>query len=490
MLDIATGQQLLQARRLAAGRAAELLARAAGLPGTLASVARRFLESQTARRLPDGHEEVGPELDGLDDHRLETVFEVLLPGLGTAAVQTWRSIGRGFAGSFGMPMPCRVTDEPAVNLGKQMDWLRTTQRVVLDFPPEITTPEGLAVWAPFLEDPFRQQFLGMLFGTSIEGVGTAAHVGRLLASVIDQGGSAGHNVLDTLRLTVHDRHPATTFAGHVPRAFWRSGNAEAHDLLLDHLVTDRRSDRRRFIVRAAGETSLRHMESLLRRLLAHPDALDVGVFAEIRGWLGLPEGNAPAALMEEFVAQLVDAIAARSLGLPLPEVPSARLLHACSTPGPPWPKTSAKRCPSSPRSWRPGNPRPGSARSCSRFGATIPPPGRSWPTHSPIRICSSPTWPPASCRGRTSRPPAKAGGNGCGGSSTSAGAASRQAMRSARGSATSPRGSSNASPRAWSRSGPTSRSPTSAACHSAASSGPADSCPPTTAPRTTAPSIC
>jgi hypothetical protein len=328
MLDIATGQQLLQARRLAAGRAAELLARAAGLPGTLASVARRFLESQTARRLPDGHEEVGPELDGLDDHRLETVLEVLLPGLGTAAVQTWRSIGRGFAGSFGMPMPCRVTDEPAVNLGKQMDWLRTTQRVVLDFPPEITTPEGLAVWAPFLEDPFRQQFLGMLFGTSIEGVGTAAHVGRLLASVIDQGGSAGHNVLDTLRLTVHDRHPATTFAGHVPRAFWRSGNAEAHDLLLDHLVTDRRSDRRRFIVRAAGETSLRHMESLLRRLLAHPDALDVGVFAEIRGWLGLPEGNAPAALMEELVAQLVDAIAARSLGLPLPEVPSDRLLHA------------------------------------------------------------------------------------------------------------------------------------------------------------------
>lgn len=331
MLDFATGRRLLQAHRLPYDRSTEFRARAADLPGTLPRLARRFLESQVSRTLPDGQEEIATELDACDDPHLELLFEVLLPGLGTAAVQTWRSIGAGFSGSFAMPMPYRVTDDPRVNLSKQMDWLRTTQRVFLDFPPELMTPEGLAVWAAFLDDEVQQQLLGRLFGTGIEAVGTAAHVGRLLASVIDQGDAAGHNVLETLRLALHDRHPASTFAGHVPRAFWRSGNAEAHEMLIEHLVTDRRIDRRRLIVRAAGETSLRHMESLLRCLLDHPNALDAGVFAEIRGWLGLPEGDDSADLMVEFVAQMVEAISARSLGLPPSEVPSGRLFHAWAT---------------------------------------------------------------------------------------------------------------------------------------------------------------
>jgi hypothetical protein len=325
MLDFDSGHRLLETFRLPVGRNAELQARAAELPAPLDAIAGRFLAAQGAGTAADEWAGVADDLADCDDRQLADIFSVLLPGLATAAVRAWRSIGAGFISDFRSPLPCRARD-PRVNLGKQMDWLRTTQRVVLDYPAEITTAEGLAVWAPYFAEPLIRRIFEVL--VLIEGAETTEHVGRLLAGVIDEGGDAGHNVLDTLRLTLDDRHPASMFAGHVPRALWRSGNDEAHAALLACLASGQGRDHHRLIVRGAAEVSLDHVEVVLRCLLAHPDALSPEVSTEILGWFGLPAADSPADAVAGFIEQILDAIDARSLGLPCPAESPGLLFHA------------------------------------------------------------------------------------------------------------------------------------------------------------------
>ncbi len=75
----------------------------------------------------------------------------------------------------------------------------------MQYPSEVTSAEGLAVWAPYFDSsPFTSE---QLFGFCIDGGETSAHVGRLLASVIDANGKSSQNVLDTLKLAVEGRHP-------------------------------------------------------------------------------------------------------------------------------------------------------------------------------------------------------------------------------------------------------------------------------------------
>lgn len=325
MLDFATGHRLLLERRLPVDRSAEFHARAATLSDPLAAIARRFLASQAAGATEDEQARVAAELGGCDDRRLADIFAVLLPGLAAAAVRTWRSIGTGSISAFRSPLPCRA-DDPGVNLGKQMAWLRATQRVFLEYPADITTAEGLAVWAPYFDHEMLRTIFGLL--VSLEGDDTTEHVGRLLAGVIDQGGDSGHNVLDTLRLTLDDRHPASMFAGHVPRALWRCDSAEAHGMLLECLATGRGRAHHRLIVRGAAEVGLGHVESVLRCLLANSDALSPAVGAEILGWFGLPDANAPADAVAGLIEQILDAIDTRALGLAPPGDAPVRLFHA------------------------------------------------------------------------------------------------------------------------------------------------------------------
>ncbi|GDX97282.1 hypothetical protein LBMAG47_29470 [Planctomycetia bacterium] len=325
MLDFDTGHRLLAELRLPIDRSAEFAARAATLPAPLAAIAGRFIAARAAGTAADEWAGVAADLAGCDERQLVDIFSVLLPGLAAAAVRTWRSIGAGFISDFRSPLPCRARD-PGVNLGKQMDWLRATQRVFLDYPAGITTAEGLAVWAPYFVEPLIRRIFETL--VLIEGAEATEHVGRLLAGVIDEGDDAGHNVLDTLRLTLDDRHPASMFAGHVPRALWRSGNAEAHAALLECLASGQGRDHHRLIVRGAAEAGLDHVQSVLRCLLAHRDALSPAVRTEILGWFGLPAADSPADAIAGFVEQILEAIDARSLGLPCPTDSPGLLFHA------------------------------------------------------------------------------------------------------------------------------------------------------------------
>ncbi len=73
----------------------------------------------------------------------------------------------------------RSPKRPELTQARQADWLKALIELFMEYPSEVTTAEGLAVWGPYFDgEPMGST---RLFGMCFEGGETSAQVGRLLA---------------------------------------------------------------------------------------------------------------------------------------------------------------------------------------------------------------------------------------------------------------------------------------------------------------------
>ena len=276
-LDHQRGRAQLDKRRLPKPHENRFDAAISRLPKALQTLAK---DSVTCigelEDLPAGVFELG-------DKDLQKLFAVFFGDLATAAVATWRKLGSGIYHSFARPMLFRSPKRPELTRPRQGEWLQALIELFMEYPSEVTTAEGLAVWAPYFDrNPFSSE---QLFGMCFDGGETSAHVGRLLASVIDGKGKSSENVLDTLRLAVEGRHPASMFGLHAIYALWNSRQEDVVDIIFERLAEEKNSKLQVSIMRGAVEAD-DQLPRLLRLIRDTKALKNKAVASEVTTWFG------------------------------------------------------------------------------------------------------------------------------------------------------------------------------------------------------------
>ncbi len=247
MLDHLSGSTQLASLKLSNPDTDRFEGTIARLPSRASAIARRLIEQRTSNT------EFPTEIFELNEKQLGQVFQVFFGNLASAAQATWQAIGCGTYLPFARSGLYRSPKFPRLTRPKQEQWLSKLIELKLNYPEHVTTAEGLAVWAPY----FDHQPMGNcdLLGLNMDAIASSAYIGRLLAKVIDQPGSDGANVLDTLRLTLDDRHPASMFGLHAIYALWCSSQAEANQLIFDKLTQSDAQQQLLFCARGVNPVS-------------------------------------------------------------------------------------------------------------------------------------------------------------------------------------------------------------------------------------------
>lgn len=277
MLDHSSGSAQLSLLKLSQPDVDRYAAAIARLPSKAIAIARRLIEQHT-----DGTE-FPTEIFELNEKQLGQLFTVFFGKLTSAAQATWQAIGCGTYLPFARSGLYRSPKFPRLTQPKQEQWISHLIELKLDYPEHVTTAEGLAVWAPYFDH--RPMGSADLLGMNMDAIASSAYVGRLLAKVIDQPDSAGANVLDTLRLTLDDRHPASMFGLHAIYALWCSAQPEANQLIFDKL-TRADAQQQLLILRAGVESSFENVGKILRYVRNSELIENQRVGEELLAWLG------------------------------------------------------------------------------------------------------------------------------------------------------------------------------------------------------------
>lgn len=322
-LDYKLGRAQLEKRQLPKPQADRFDAAINRLPKALQSLAKDSIACiGEFSDLPAGVFELG-------DKDLQKLFGVFFGELASAAVTTWRKLGGGIYHSFGRPMLFRSPKRPELTRSRQDGWLQSLIELFMEYPSEVTTAEGLAVWAPYFDhSPFSSE---QLFGFCFDGGETSAHVGRLLASVIDGNGKSSANVLDTLRLAVEGRHPASMFGLHAIYALWNSRQEDVIDIIFDRLTDEKNSKLQVSILRGAVEADIELLPRVLRLVRDSKTFRNKAVASEVFAWFGFFGVAYSPKVLEQFVELAIDHLdRSHNSMLPLTGVDEERLLAAWS----------------------------------------------------------------------------------------------------------------------------------------------------------------
>ena len=265
----------------------------------------------------------------LSDKDLLKLFTVFFGELASAAVATWRKLGGGIYHSFGRPMLFRSPKRPELTRSRQGEWLKSLIEPFIEYPSKVTSAEGLAVWAPYFDgSPFSAE---QLFGICFDGGQTSAHVGRLLASVIDANSKSSQNVLDTLKLAVEGCHPASMFGLHAIYALWNSRQEDVLDIIFDRLASESNSKVQVSIMRGAVEADIEQLPRLLRLVRDSKALKNKAVASELFAWFGFFGAAYSPKVLEQLIELAVDYLERpHNHQLPLDGVDEERLLAAWS----------------------------------------------------------------------------------------------------------------------------------------------------------------
>lgn len=308
-LDFQLGRQQLEKRKFSAPQLERFQAALERLPKAHQQVAREL----TTCAIKDAA--VPAELFELTDKQLLKLFEVTFGNLAPAALATWRRLGAGPYHAFTRPMPYRSPARPELARPRQGEWIKQMTKLLVYYPEDLFTAESLAVWAPYFDNqPYgTMRFLGLCF----EGNEASAHIGRLLASVIDSKNKSSQNVTDTLRLTLEDRHPASTLGLHLVYALANSQQEELLDLLFDWLGRESQPDKQLSIVRGLVEADMSQFERLLRMVNESKQLRNERVGDQLFSWFGFPDLDFSSKLLQQFIELSLEALERQSQGLGL-----------------------------------------------------------------------------------------------------------------------------------------------------------------------------
>lgn len=281
MLDHSSGRQLLEDLLKDTNSQARFEDAIAALPSKLQPIATSIVDDD------DLEDEHPTALFSLSEVELTRIFKIFSGDLVEAALATWHSIGQGPYTSYEQPLLFRSPKQPVLARELQWRWLTELVDQFCGYPADLTTAESLAVWAPYSDNV--PMSLNYRHGWSSEGAYRSSHIGRLLARIIDGGGPAGQNVLDTLRLTIQDRHPSSTFGLHAIYACWNSRQAEVVQLIKDKLAKTTDPNLQRAIIRGASETTPAHFKELLSMVRETAKLQNKQVGEELLTWLMLYE---------------------------------------------------------------------------------------------------------------------------------------------------------------------------------------------------------
>ena len=211
------------------------------LPSDLKTLALAVLRRVTGQDIDDEIDEEEKDELGklkpifhLEPAQLLKVFEVFFGSQAASALATWNEIGLGPYRLREAALPMRAASRMDAVRSNQVQWLSDLLVYLLLFPDVMTTPAGLAVWAPYL-DPLAPAPTS-LYQVSFGGRTLSVQIGRWLGKCIDQNDAVSTQILDTFRQVLADQHPASIFGRHVIYACWNSQREELWQWMCDHLL--------------------------------------------------------------------------------------------------------------------------------------------------------------------------------------------------------------------------------------------------------------
>jgi hypothetical protein len=229
-------------------------------------------------------------LEALPERERLALFRVFFPNLAPQVDAAWRSLMTGPYQQGYARKSFRAPSVPSASFEVRMSWLNELITVAQHFRLEFMTAASLATWAPYLNVQW----------------GECDTIGRLLASVIEAGGTEGDDVFEILCQSARNEHEIGGMGRHVSRALLMASRPDGWDLMEKLLLAAQRQEGlRQSILETVDEAHPEAFRRMLRLIVDHDLARFSAVVRALDVWIGLAWDSVSVKVVNETLARLL-----------------------------------------------------------------------------------------------------------------------------------------------------------------------------------------
>jgi hypothetical protein len=212
-------------------------------------------------------------LDTIPAQERLQIFSVFFGELSPAIENAWQVLKR-FPYQHGYQRKSfRAPGDALASFQQRLSWLDDMIRIAARWKADVLTPTWLAAWAPHIEGQYGHN---------------QTTIGRLLATVIDEGGKTADEVFDILCQSLLNEHEIGAMGRHVVRGLLMASRPEGWDLVEKTLLAAQRQEGLRQVVLETVDEA--HPEAYIRmlRLIRDNDLARFSAVARAANvWFGL-----------------------------------------------------------------------------------------------------------------------------------------------------------------------------------------------------------